>query len=173
MSTNSVLERQLFIDWNNFLREVCAAELLAHPVVIGAPGRVDEVDELLFSHQKNHQGHVLPQQWVFGGIDRQSRECFMYTVLDRSGPTLLPIIQQVIARGTTIISDIWATCGVINAMRFGHLQVSHTFSFVDPQTGAYNTQNIENSWKNAKQRTKRQHGTHRTMLENFLCEWVW
>ena len=29
--------------------------------------------------QENHQGRVLPQQWVFGGTDRQSRECFMYT----------------------------------------------------------------------------------------------
>ena len=84
----------------------------------------------------------------------------MYTVLDRSGPTLLPIIQQVIAPGTTIISDIWAAYGVINAMGFGHLQVSHTCSFVDPQTGAYNTQNIENSWKNAKQQKAAQYSSH-------------
>ena len=69
------------------------------------PGRVVEVDELLFSCRKNHQGCVLPQQWVFGGIDHQSRECFMYTVPDRSGPTL-SIIQKVIALGTTTMSDM-------------------------------------------------------------------
>ena len=166
------IRKTTVIDWNNFLREVCAAELLAHPVVIGGPGRVVEVDEALFSHRKNHQGRVLPQQWVFGGIDRQSRECFMYTVPDRSGPTLLPIIQQVIAPGTTIMSDMWAAYGGINAMGFAHLQVNHTYNFIDPQTGAH-TQNIENSWKNTKQRNKRQHGTHRTMLDSYLCEWMW
>ena len=166
------IEKKSVIDWNNFLREVCAAELLANPVVIGGPGRIVELDESLFSRRKNHQGRTLPQQWVFGGIDSTSRDCFMYTVPDRSGPTLLPIIQQSIAPGTIIMSDMWAAYGGINAMGFAHLQVNHTYNFVDPQTGAH-TQNIENSWKNAKQRNKRQHGTHRQMLDSYLCEWMW
>ena len=166
------IRKATVIDWNNFLRKVCAAELLSHPIVIEGLSRVVKVDESLFSRRKNHQGRVLLQLWVFRVIDHQSRECFMYTVLDRSGPTLLPIIQQVIAQGTTIMSDMWAAYGGINAMGFGHLQVNHTYNFVDPQTGAH-TKNIENLWKNAKQRKKRHHGTHRTMLESCLCEWMW
>ena len=96
----------------------------------------------------------------------------MYTVPDRSGPTLLPIIQQVIVPGTKIMSDVWEGYGGINAMGFGHLKVNHTYNFVDPQTGAH-TQNIENLWKNTKQRNKRHHGTHHMMLENYLCKWMW
>ena len=49
-------------------------ELLAYPFVIGGPSRVVKMDELLFSRRKNYQGRVLPQDLVFGGIDRQSRE---------------------------------------------------------------------------------------------------
>ena len=178
MTSMNYCERELdmsnptTVDWKNFLREVCAAELLANPVVIGGPGTVVEVDESLFSRRKHHQGRVLPQQWVFGGICRQTRDCFMFMVPDRSGLTLLPIIRQSITPGTTIMSDMWGAYVGIQAMGFGHLQVNHTYNFVDPQTGAH-TQNIENSWKNAKMRNKREHGTHRSMLESYLCEWMW
>ena len=160
------------VDWNNFLREVCAADLLANPVMVGGPGHTVEIDESLFSRRKNHQGRQLPQKWVFGGIDRQTRDCFLYTVPDRSGPTLLPIIQGAFRAGTTIMSDMWAAYGGINAMGFAHLQVNHTYNFVDPVTGAH-TQNVENNWKNAKTRNKRQHGTHRQMIESYLCEYMW
>ena len=54
-------------------------------------------------------------------------------------------------------------------MGYNHLTVNHTYEFVDPFTGAH-TENVENSWKNAIFRNKKQHGTHRTIFDSYLCE---
>ena len=70
------------------------------------------------------------------------------------------------------MADMWAAFGGVAAMGFELLTVNHTYNFVNPYTGAH-TQNAENSWKNAKMRNKRQHGTHRAMLGSYLCEWMW
>ena len=96
----------------------------------------------------------------------------MYAVPNRSAQTLLPIIQASIRPGTTIMSDMWAAYGGIAAMGFNHLTVNHKLHFVDPQTGAH-TQHVERSWKSGKERNKRHNGTHRQMLDSYLCEWMW
>ena len=57
-------------------------------------------------------------------------------------------------------------------MGFGHLQGNHTYNFVDTATGAH-TQNVENNWKNANMRNKRQHGTHRHIIDSYLGEFMW
>ena len=68
--------------------------------------------------------------------------------------------------------DLWAAYGGIQQMGYPHYTVNHTYNFIDPITGAH-TQNVENSWKNAKTRHKKQHGTNRGMLDSHLCEWMW
>ena len=84
----------------------------------------------------------------------------------------MPIIQNSILPGTTVMSDLWRAYGGINAMGFNHFTLNHSINFVDPVTGAH-TQNVENSWRLAKLRNKRQHGTDRQMLDSYLCEWMW
>ena len=41
-----------------YLREICAADLLANSILIGGPSMTVEVDESLFTRRKNHQGRV-------------------------------------------------------------------------------------------------------------------
>ncbi|KAL3108898.1 hypothetical protein niasHT_011448 [Heterodera trifolii] len=56
-----------------------------------------EIDEAIFTKRKNNVGRVLPEQWVFGGICRETKECFMVDVEDRTSATLLAIIEDRIA----------------------------------------------------------------------------
>ena len=44
-------------------------------------------------------------QWIFGGIEQESRKCFMVAVDKRDQATLLLLIEKWIEPGTVIISD--------------------------------------------------------------------
>ena len=68
--------------------------------------------------------------------------------------------------------SLWVAYGGMQAMGYTDLTINHTCEFVDPVPGAY-TQNMENSRENAKLSNKKKHGTHRIMLDSYLCERMW
>ena len=50
------IKKNAVIDWNNYLREVCAFTLINNSVVIGGAGTTAEIDESLFTGKKNQVG---------------------------------------------------------------------------------------------------------------------
>jgi transposase-like protein len=163
------------VDWNNYLREVCAMKLVEEPVCIGGEGFHVEIDESLFVRREYNVGRAVLQQWVFGGTCRETGECFLYAVEDRSAKTLLPIIELAIKRGTTIISDAWRAYMSIKDIPnrdYKHISVNHSKNFVDPATGAC-TNSVESLWGKAKARNKKHWGTHRSMIDSYLSEFIW
>ena len=72
--------------------------------------------------------------------DREDRKCFLVTVPNREKEVLLPLIQQRIAPGTTIMSDCWKSYDCLSKEDFKHLTVNHSVNFIDPETGCH-TQN--------------------------------
>lgn len=68
-------------DWRNFMREVCVEAIIsASSGLIGGNNKIVEIDETLFSKRKSYAGRILPEQWLFGGISREDKKCFIMKV---------------------------------------------------------------------------------------------
>ena len=91
------LSRQSGVDWDSFCRQICEVTLMESSERIGGKGKTVQIDESKFGKRKYHRGHHVEGQWVFGGIDNESRKCFLVAVEKRDEATLL------IEPGTTIV----------------------------------------------------------------------
>lgn len=123
--------------------------------MIGGTDHVVEMDETQVSRRKHNQGRVVPGTavWIFGGIDRDTKEIFVQKVPRRDAPTLIPIIQEKVAPGSQINTDSWRSYGKLDHLGkvspYAHETVNHSENYVDPITGAH-TQNIERLWRDFK-----------------------
>ncbi len=145
------------VDWGNFMRNICEDDIRRHSCIVGgfdidANGtltpKVVEIDESILSKAKYHRGRHPRERWVFGGIERGSRACFMVEVPDRTRPTLEAEIANFILPGTHIISDGWASYTDIDQIGGGvytHDVIIHDQHFVDPTDPDIHTQNVENN----------------------------
>ena len=157
-------------DWKSFCREVCVEVIMDESVPIGGPGMIVEIDENKFGKRKFNRGKRVDGKWVFGGVERGSKNCFLKVVPDRSKETLLNVLQTYVLPGTTIISDCWSSYNCLQDEGFVHLRVNHSLNFKDPDTGAH-TNTIEGTWG----AVKRGLTTHKVknQLDYYLAEYAW
>ena len=151
------------------------AEELATSNMIGGPGRVVELDEAKFGKQKYNRGRLVEGTWVIGGVERGSSSCFMKVLPlnKRDAATMIPIIQQHVAPGTTIITDCWRAYNRLSSLGYIHLTVNHSRQFVDPVTGAH-TNGVEGTWTHAKRATLRRGGRRSPdSLDADLSAFAW
>jgi len=135
--------RPSVIDWKNFMREVYVDwSLTYNRPTIGGPGKIVEIDEAKVGKRKYNSGRLIEGQWVFGGIERGTQNFFIVPVENRNTETLLAIIKERIADGTTIMSDCWKAYNCLDNEGYRHQAVNHSINFVDPVTEAH-TQNVE------------------------------
>lgn len=172
------------VDWYNFLREVCETCLINNAQEIGGAELVNgvvtpkvvEIDESKYFHRKYHRGQWREGHWVFGGIERGTKKCFLIEVQQRDALTLLPLILQWIMPGTHIVSDGWAAYNGIAQLGGGiytHDVIVHQHHFVDANDPDIHTQNIENMWMRAKRQLRLMFGTSENLFESYLIEFMW
>ena len=119
------------VDWDSFCREVCEITLLENGEKLAENGKVVQIDESRFGKRKYHRGHHVEGQWVFGGIEQDSRKWFLVAVEKRDEQTLLPIIQKWIEPGTIIVSDCWKAYSKLETHGYEHRTVNHSREFVN------------------------------------------
>jgi len=75
-----IVSDETIVYWNCCMREVCALKLDSSPIEIGGKGTHVEIDESMFVRRKSNVGRLVREQWVFGGICRETKECFIVSV---------------------------------------------------------------------------------------------
>ena len=144
-------------DWYNYCREVCAEIIVRnHSRKIGGHGKTVEI-------VKSELG-----QCVFGGLCRETGECFLVLVGERNKATLFTTIEQHILPGTCIISDKWKAYDCVKDESYVDLAVNHSLSFVDPDNET-SPRNSENTWWGVKRSSPRT----RRRSEAYFIEWLW
>ena len=91
---------EAIVNWRNYVRDIFAEYFIRHPLRIGGPGHTVEIDESLFARRKANVGRLVTPQWVFGGIDVETKHGFLVPVPQRDAATLLPILQNYVLPGT-------------------------------------------------------------------------
>ena len=121
----------------------------------------------------NGPGQAVPEQWVFGGYDPNTKKGFLVPVDACDADTLWPIIQEWVAPGTTIYSDQWRAYNNLQNIGYNHQTVIHSLYFVDLHTGV-NTNCVEAMWQRAKAKFKSMHGPgNRDLIADYLIEYMW
>ncbi|XP_072380289.1 uncharacterized protein [Diabrotica undecimpunctata] len=104
----SSLSDGTIVEWFNFCREICTKHLQQHPVEIGGFDENGEPTTVEIDlHRKYHRG-ADDEQWIFGGVERNSGRLFVTPVVGRSEETLLPIVSRI--SHTSMAFDTFAKC---------------------------------------------------------------
>ena len=164
------LARGAGVDWDSFCREVCEITMFDSSEKIGGGGKIVQIDESKFGKRKYHRGHHVEGQWVFGGIEQDSRKCFMMAVDKRDEATLLPLIERWIEPGTVIISDCWKAYWNLEKHGYTHRTVNHSKEFVNEQGDS--TNKIEGHWRQAKVKLP-PCGVRKQHFHSYLAEFMW
>lgn len=119
------------------------------------PG-ISEWDESMFS-----------TQWVLGGMSRDTKQCLLQCIPDRSERILCPLVRSVTGPEGLVFTDEW---GGYNDL-YRHMTVCHSREFVNSQMRFVHTNGIEGLWGHAKTLSWHTYrGFPRASLPQFLSE---
>lgn len=104
----------------------------------------------------------------------------LYPGADPSESTLIPFIQQYVVLGVTINSDGWTAYCDLNSFGYRHFTILHKYSLKRVYKNISNgegevvyTNQIDGSWKHAKDYCRRMSGTKVNQFEGHLAVIMW
>ena len=167
------IDQKSIIEWYDLFRGVCSHSLLHDRFKLGGGvhSEIIEIDESLFGKKrKYHRGTGNQKYWVFGMIERGTKNCHLQLVEKRDRGSLIPIIKQHVEEGSTIYSDEWRAYWSLPEEGYNHDKVNHTKEFVS-ETGCC-TNTIEGLWGLVKGRIKKMKGVQAAKLPALLDEFM-
>ncbi|XP_069974378.1 uncharacterized protein [Penaeus vannamei] len=146
------LSRKTGAAWQKSFAEV-TEHWLDNQEPIGGPGVVVDIDETLFGKMKHEKGKSQSQIWVFGGIERDSKNYFISPLEEPLTENLMSLIQKYILPGTVIVSNRWNAYSSISDHDYVHQVINHSGDFVDKENAKAHTQSVELLFHDVKEWT--------------------
>jgi len=146
------ISKDTVIGWYNYCRQICLYDVITTERKIGGDGVVVEIDESAFGKRKNRKGKFVKPTWVVGGVERESKKCFLKIVNSRDEKTLIRIIQENVEEKSIIITDEWKGYKGLRNKNYIHQTVNHSKGFKNYETGE-TTNKIEGTWVEVKRTT--------------------
>jgi transposase-like protein len=137
---------------------------------------VVELDETVIYKRKYNRGQCPKQRWLFGGLERVSKKCFLGLIPNRKADTLLQEIHEHCLPGSLLLTDGLASYKHLNVVFGGiyaHDIVVHEHNFVNPDDALVHTQSVESMWSSIKRKNRIRKGTHSAVLKSYLEEFMW
>ena len=102
-------------------------------------GEEFEIDESCFGKKRKYnKGAATKKLWIFGLMQRGTRNTVFRIVHKRDRDTLLPIIRTYVRRGSVIHSDDWKAYSSLNSEGYIHKVVVHKEEFVSREGACTN-----------------------------------
>ncbi|XP_069672378.1 uncharacterized protein [Periplaneta americana] len=166
------VDKNTVLQWYLYCREACGVIVETFKGKLGGTGHTVEIDEFKFGKMKYHKGKLVEGRWVLAAVDRETRECLLLPVHDRSKDVLLQIIKDRIVPGTTIYSDCWKSYNTLNDEEFKQLTLDHSIRFKNPQTRAH-TNRIKGVWAHAKRSMPTTNVEKGAMFDSYLSAFMY
>jgi transposase len=129
-----------------------------------------EIDESYFGKKRPWVKGVgtADKVAIFGARERQTGKVWSTVVEGTDHAHLIPIIENRIAKGSTICSDGFGAYYRLNKLGYKHYKVLHEYSFVDLHI--VHTNGIESYWSYVKQLFYSRRGMPRRLYQLHLKE---
>ncbi|KAK6986967.1 hypothetical protein BgiMline_016639 [Biomphalaria glabrata] len=162
------------MNYCNFCREECEKYINRHR--LSEIGGIDENGEPVIveiNEVKSFKRKYVTREsrWVFGGIERHSRKCFLVEIPNNTEASLTEAIKKHILPGTHIVSNSSAAFANIAKIQNG----IYSHSVVKQENvvdDIVHTKNVEKMWMRAKRLLEKQFGTTTVQFSTCLNEFI-
>jgi hypothetical protein len=163
-------------DIYQMMRDLCSEELSDDWIKLGGENKTVEIDEtFLLKKRKYNRGRIVERKRdVFGIVERESGKANLEFINGKARDDLIPIIEDMVLKGTTICSDSLSTYLCLENCGYKHKRVNHSIGeYVNKDDKENHVNSIEGLWGNLKTHLRSMRGTTDELLSSHIDEFSW